>query len=79
MTDKPDLYLNDDGTFGPAADSAHFEAYKRMCKEHDEEDEAEARIAEENNTTEEFEFNFPIRRRTELELHPNGKVKRYKF
>lgn len=64
--------LNEDGTFGPAMDDAHFAAYKKICAENDKNTKP---VAQDQN----YEFEFPIRRGTEVEFHKDGSLKRYKF
>ena len=64
------VVLNDDGTSGPGMEDGHRRAFERIVA---------------NNTTpkprpqQSQEYELSIRRGTEIELHPNGSLKRYKY
>ena len=64
-----DLF-NEDGTFSPLADQHHQEAYKKICAENDK----NKKNKEQGST-----YELPYKNNTEIELYPNGSLKRYKY
>jgi hypothetical protein len=69
MSEKASLF-NRDGTINYyALEEGHRKAYKKICKETDQE------LSNYGNET----IRLPIRKDTEIEFYEDGSIKRYKY